>query len=91
MKGVLPLLLLVTACGVVDDRPNQWDAFIYPNAEASDKFEVIRGFKSFELCQEAAIGQMRQLSEPDKASYECGYKCEYDPRVEVDVCKETRD
>ena len=43
---------MVTGC---DNRPDQWDAFVYPNANDLTVNETIRGFKTFELCQQAAM------------------------------------
>ena len=80
--------LVLAAC---DKRPKQWDAMIYPNANDLSKYEAIRGFKSFELCQQAAIGRIRSLHEPEDADYECGYMCGADPRYPgLNVCKETK-
>lgn len=87
MKKALPLLLLMSAC---DNRPTQWDAFIYPDAQ-SDGLNRISGFKTFELCQAAAQDQIARLPQPEKASYACGYKCGPHPdHPEVESCKEKR-
>lgn len=83
----LPLLLLA-GC---DSRPDQWDAFIYPDAADLSDFERIAGFKSFELCQRAAIDRMRSIQVESGGDYECGHKCEADPAIGgLNVCKETR-
>ena len=81
-------MAVVTGC---DDRPRQWDAFIYPNFEGSDEYQTIRGFKTFELCQAAALDRIRQLPSPDGAQFECGYKCEYRPGIDSNICEATRD
>ncbi|OWR00878.1 hypothetical protein CDQ91_00040 [Sphingopyxis witflariensis] len=73
-----------------DQRPNQWDAFIYPNGNDLTTSKTIKGFKTFELCQSAAISELRSLPDPDRGDYECGYKCEFDPNIDIHVCKETR-
>lgn len=87
MKRALLLLLLVTAC---DTRPNQWDAFIYPDAQ-SDEVNRINGFKTFELCQAAAQDQITKLPQPEKASYACGYKCGPNPdHPDIESCMEDR-
>ena len=85
--AAIAALIVLSGC---DDRPNQWDAFIYPDFEGSDEFEKIAGFKSFELCQRAAQSRIRSLPTPEKADYECGYKCRFNPQYGVDVCKTTR-
>jgi hypothetical protein len=86
--AALWLAILLAAC---DNRPKQWDAFVYPNIEGSDNFERISGFKTFELCQQAAIDRVRSLPEPEKAAYECGYMCGRNPDFpEFETCKETR-
>jgi len=90
------LNLLAALCGIMtvagcDQRPDQWDAFVYPNRNDLTVHEEIAGFKTFELCQSAAINRLRTLPDPDGGDYECGYKCE--PRADLDginVCKETR-
>jgi len=78
----------VVAC---DDRPDQWDAFVYADAGNLDAVETIRGFKSFELCQQAAIERLRSKPNPDGGDYLCGYMC--GPNANFggrNVCKETR-
>ena len=80
-------LLWFTGC---DDRPAQWDAFVYPGDDLMTH-EEIRGFVSFELCQEAAQEKLQALRPEGGGDYECGYKCgphPYDPTGRV--CKETR-
>lgn len=88
MRPALLLLLLLAGC---NQRPRQWDAFVYPDFEGSDAYEKIAGFKSFELCQSAALTRIRQLPDANKAAYECGYMCRYEPDMKINVCKETRD
>lgn len=80
-------LLLLTAC---DDRPNQWDAFVYPGDDLLTH-EEIRGFKTFELCQEAALQRLRSLRTDGGGAYECGYRCgPLAPDNDMRLCKETR-
>lgn len=89
MKRFAPLALaLLLGC---DDRPKEWTAWVYPNANDLTFSESLVGFKSFEQCQEAAIGKLRSYSKPDAGTYECGYMCRYEPRFGTNVCKETRD
>ena len=73
LKRTFPLvaaLLILAAC---DNRPDQWDAYIYQDVDNMEAVEMIRGFKSFELCQQAAIDRLQ--SQPGNGDYECGYKC----------------
>lgn len=89
MRWLVVLGLLASAgC---DDRPQQWDAFIYPDVAGSDRFETIAGFKTFELCRTAARDRIRQLPQAGLAAYECGYMCRYDSTMNINVCRETRD
>jgi hypothetical protein len=83
--------LLVVAVGLAscDDRPRQWDAFVYPDFEGSQAFERIEGFRSLELCRKAATGRIQQLKEPGKAAYECGYRCAYNAGWKTHVCAKT--
>ena len=90
MKIVIVLIAIGSLMTGCDDRPDQWDAFVYSNANDLTVNETIRGFKSFELCQEAAIGQLRSLPNPDGGDYECGYKCEPFGSEGMNLCKETR-
>lgn len=85
------LLLASGALAGCDDRPRQWDAFVYPDRNNLAVSEKIAGFKTFELCQEAAINRLRSQPDPDAGDYECGYRCGPDPRYGgLNVCEETR-
>lgn len=95
MKPLVAMALLALAgC---DQRPDEWTAFVYPDgADLTEHFEM-RGFKSFEQCQQSAINSIRgfERTEPTDeraaADYECGYKCAPDPKLGgINVCKETR-
>lgn len=87
MRHVALILLALTAC---DSRPAQWDAFVYPGDDLI-KYESIKGFKTFELCQQAALDRLRSVRPDGGGDYECGYKCErYTPESDLNVCEETR-
>lgn len=73
-----------------DDRPAQWDAFV-TYQEDPERLEIIAGFKTFELCQSAALQRLRAEKATETGYYECGFKCEYKPEYKTSVCKETRD
>lgn len=83
------LALAVTGC---DDRPDQWDAYIYsPSDDGSIREFTITGFKTFELCQAAAQSELLRHGRGEGQDYECGYKC--GPLEEyggLNVCEETR-
>ena len=88
MKRFTLMFVLLASC---DTRPNQWDAFVYPDANDLSGFEEIAGFKTFELCQAAAIDRMRKVQKPTGGDYECGFKCVPDPKLDgLNVCQETR-
>jgi hypothetical protein len=88
LKAAAGLLLLLVGC---EDQPQQWDAFVYPDTNHRYKFEKIAGFKSFELCHQAAINKLRTLPNPNGGDFECGYMCGPDYRNPgMNVCKETR-
>ncbi len=92
-KILLTVGFVVSALGPVsgcDSRPKQWDAFIYPDANNLTVHQRIAGFKSFELCQEAAVGQLRQQADPDAGDYECGYRCAPHAQFSNYVCEETK-
>lgn len=88
-----PKLLVVGLAGIsivaCDERPDQWDALVYADAKNLDAVEINRGFKYFELCQQAAIERLRSKPNPD-GDYFCGYMCgpngNYGGRH---ICKET--
>lgn len=87
MKRLTILVLFLSAC---DSRPEQWDAYVYPGDDLL-QHETIRGFKTFEHCQQAAIDRLRQIRTDGGGDYECGYKCgpskEYNG---LNLCEETR-
>lgn len=87
MRWAALALLALAGC---DDRPDQWDAYIYTGDDLQNE-EVIRGFKTFELCQTAAINRLRSVRQDGGGDYECGYKCGRSDRYGgLNVCKETR-
>lgn len=62
---------------------------------AEDASKAIYGqYESFEQCQAASIGALRQLAfqhqSDDFGSYECGVGCRYEKEWDMYVCKETR-
>lgn len=71
-----------------DNRPDQWDAFIYTGDDLLTH-ESIRGFKTFEQCQIAAIDRLRSERPDGGGDYECGYKCE-PSGYGGNICTETR-
>lgn len=84
----LPALLTLTGC---DDRPDQWDAFLYNESDDGSITEyTVKGFKSFELCQQAAQSELLMHGKGPVQDYECGYKCEYRPAMDISICEETR-
>lgn len=87
------LLLAVMALASCEDEsgPRQWDAFVYPDARDLTEHIEVRGFKTFELCRDAATSLLRQLDMPE-GTYECGYRCTAKPEWGgMKICEETRD
>ncbi|PSJ43346.1 hypothetical protein [Allosphingosinicella deserti] len=89
MRKVLLAAALLALVGC-DTRAAIWTAWVYEDWDNRTKSERLTGFKTFEQCQEAAISRLRSYPEPDGGDYECGYKCEYKPSMQTNVCKETR-
>lgn len=91
MKSIAPsIALLALGLAACDDRPKHWNAYVYPDFEGSEEYETIAGFKSLEYCRWTATKRIEQLRQPEKADYECGYMCRYDPQMQINVCKETK-
>lgn len=90
MRLAIPLLLSSAAC---DDRPRQWDAMIYLEGGGWEPYQNIRGFKTLELCRQAGIEQVRRLPPPirEKAAYDCGYMCGFDPDYGHTMCEKSSD
>lgn len=87
MKYAVIIFLILAGC---DNRPDQWDAFVYP-ADDLIEYEAIRGFKTFELCQVAAIERLRSMRRDGGGGYECGYRCgPLGSAGDMNICKETR-
>ncbi len=84
--GRITLLIMAFALVSCDTRPNNWNAYVYPNG-ITQKAIILRGFVSHAACRDAAREVIVQ-----EASYECGYKCKpLDGVNDLDLCKETRD
>ena len=88
MRHLIKAMLFVTILSACDDRPDQWDAYVYHDVENMDAVEMIRGFKSFKLCQQAAIDRLQSV--PGNGDYECGYMCGRTEEYSGVICKETR-
>ena len=86
--GILALLITASC----DDRPRQWDAMVYLE-DGLEPHQSVRGFKSFELCQQAGEEALSRLPEAvrQNAYFDCGYQCRYEPKYGTTICKETRD
>ncbi len=88
------IIVLITAFALAscDTRPNNWNAYVYPNGITQKPF-IIRGLVSHGACRDAAKEVIFWLKgDPSEASYECGYKCKpLDGANDLDLCKETRD
>ncbi len=91
----VPTLAMLGACA---KQPETWTAFVYPPGKslaAEDASKAIYGhYQSFEQCQAASIGALRQLAfqhqSDDFGSYECGVGCRYEKEWDMYVCNETR-
>ena len=91
MRKLLAAGAAAVALAGCDDRPDQWDAYIYPDRYDLSEHEVLKGFKTFDLCQQAAIVRLRSLPDPSEGDYECGYKCgPMDEYGGMTICKEAR-
>jgi hypothetical protein len=84
-------VLAMLALAGCDNRPDQWDAFLYNESDDGSITEyTIKGFKTFELCQEAAQSELLRHGKGPVQDYECGHKCEYRAGLGLNVCEETR-
>jgi hypothetical protein len=82
--------LAAFALGGCDNRPDQWDAMIYPEAESDGGIVTIRGFKTAELCQSAATEQLDALNAIEAGTFVCGHRCAPRPIGEgLLVCETT--
>jgi hypothetical protein len=81
------LSMLIAGC---DDRPDQWDAYI-TYTEQPERSEIIAGFKTYELCRSASLARIEAEGTSETGYFECGYKCGFNRRYHMKLCKETRD
>lgn len=89
--GLTAALACLTSLAACDNRPNQWDAFVYPDKADRSHFEQTAGFKTFHLCREAAKNRVSRLADPPSADYECGHKCGKNEIIgEANRCAERR-
>lgn len=81
MKLILPIVMLaLLGCS----NPEKWTAFVYPDIEnipGPEKAEayVIGIFESFDACQVAAVGKVREntASTGKHGAFICGLNCTY--------------
>jgi hypothetical protein len=66
---------------------------VYLEDGGVEPYQSILGFKTFELCQQAGQEAVNRLPEAvrDKAYFDCGYQCRFEPKYGTTICKETRD
>ena len=79
----LSLTALLSGCG-----GDEWDAFVYPGDDMFE-YEVIRGFKTLDLCRDAATQRLAALRPDGGGNYECGNRCEVSNFEDLNVCEET--
>ena len=85
--AAMAAVLCLSAC---DRRPDQWDAFIYPDRSDPDSLQKIEGFRTFELCRKAARDRVQLLPAPAYADYVCGHRCGTRPgKGSARFCAET--
>jgi len=90
LRSILALgagLAILAAC---DQLSGSWQAWVYPNPDDERVAISLAGFRTFEQCQQAAIGELRRQPDPDKAGYKCGRSCRWDEASRTNVCKEIR-
>jgi len=81
----------VISLAACDQRPETWQAYVYPDGNDLTQVVEMGSFKTFEQCQEAAINGLRTLGLAEVGDYECGYRCGPSERYGgINVCKETR-
>ncbi len=87
---MLSLVLMLAAC---DSRPNEWNAYVYPDSSRKDREFILRGFATYEACRVAAKEVLVWFEAEDTTgTYECGFKCgPYNGLADLDVCKETKE
>ncbi|WP_449447544.1 hypothetical protein [Thermomonas brevis] len=92
------LTLALTACG----PEAAWKGWVYPDSENLENYVQVGPFQSFEACQDTAQRVMTYMSKAEQRlvaanqeyeaktpDYECGYKCELDLKLEMNVCEKT--
>lgn len=91
MRWVIVVVALAALVSC-DDRPDQWDAYLYNESDDGSITEyTIKGFKTFELCQRAAQRELLMHGKGPVQDYKCGYKCAFSERFGgLNVCEETR-
>lgn len=95
MRSILAVgvTLAISACS-----DSNWTAFVYPDIENIPNADQVQNFtignyKTFEECQEAAIGRMRSnyATTGKQGDYQCGLNCSHrDELGGLLICKETR-
>jgi hypothetical protein len=87
---VFSSVLMLAAC---DPRPNEWNAYVYPDDSRKNHEFILRGFASFEACSMAAKEVLIWFEAEDSTgTYECGFKCgPYKGLADLDVCRETKE
>ena len=69
---LLSFSILTSGCA-----QESWEGYLYPDRTDLSEHEMIGVFPSLEDCRAATRSEMRRLTNPDRATYECSLNCEF--------------
>lgn len=69
------ILAVAVVLGGCDDRPDQWDAMVYPDMDSDAGQVTVHGFKSAELCRQASFEILDVMDAAESGTFSCGHRC----------------
>ena len=89
MRILAVMLAVLWLSGCAQD---EWEGFVYPDADDLTIHQNIGVFDSLEDCRAAALSRLASVSSIERGDYECGLNCETRSGMDgIKVCEQTLD
>lgn len=91
MRIIIFIAITLISFMIGHSTAGTWTGYCYKdinNMEDESTWLVQPGFSTLEDCRGWALGNFMSC-QAEGTDYECGYKCQYDRWLDINVCKKT--